>query len=231
MLLVRYPFRSVRAQPAAPRGDSGTRRFCLTAILSQHYSFYAVEADGKFVQSVRNLRHISVTVNCNDNQLASNVLKDEFYIEFRDEIYIEQKNKLMERLVRLCNKTEVVKTFSSQLMERIQKSMSHNNEILYDLLMEDIIWGDGDKISGFEVVNVDITNCNDQKIQNMISYNVEIEIKMFYSTSKEREMYKLMGNREFDIYYDFVTDKLLTKLYDSLTLGRCELSDFILLEN
>lgn len=65
----------------------------------------------------------------------------------------------------------------------------------------------------------------------MISYNVEIEIKMFYSTPKEREMYKLMGKREFDIYYDFETDKLLTKLYDSLTLGRCEISDFILLEN
>lgn len=178
-------------------------------------------------------KHINdvIVFYCNDNQLANNALKDEFYTEFRDEIYIEQKNKLMERLVRLCNKTEVVKTFSSQLMERIQKSMSHNNEILYALLMEDIIWGDGDKISGFEVVNVDITNCNDQKVQNMISYNVEIEIKMFYSTPKEREMYKLMGKREFDIYYDFETDKLLTKLYDSLTLGRCELSDFILLEN
>ena len=178
-------------------------------------------------------KHINdvIVFYCNDNQLASNVLKTEFYTEFRDEIYIEQKNKLMKRLVLLCNKTEVVKTFSSQLTERIQKSMSHNNEILYDLLMESSVWNDGEKISGFEVLNVDIINCNEQKVQDMILYNVEIEIRMFYSTSKEREMYKLMGKREFDIYYDFEIDRLLTKSYDSLVLGRCEAVDYIYLEN
>lgn len=178
-------------------------------------------------------KHINdiIVFYCNDNLLASNALKVEFYTEFRDEIYIEQKDKLMERLALLCNKTEIAKTFSSQLAERIQKSMSHNNEYFYDLLMENTIWSDGDKISGFEVKNIDIANCNDEKVQNKILYNVEVEIKMFYSTPKEREMYKLIGKREFDIYYDFETDKLLTKSYDSLTLGRCEMFDFISLEN
>lgn len=178
-------------------------------------------------------KHINdvIVFYCNDNLLASNALKAEFYTEFRDEIYFEQKDKLMERLVLLCNKTEVVKTFSSQLMERIRKSMNHNNEYFYDLLMEDSIWSDRDKISGFEVRNIDIVNCNDEKIQNKILYNVEVEIKLFYSTPMEREMYKLVGEREFDIYYDFETDKLLIKSYDSLTLGRCEMSDFIPLEN
>lgn len=163
--------------------------------------------------------------------MSSSILKDEFYEEFRDEIYIEQKNQLINRLVILCDKKEVVKSFSSQLKERIEKSVSHNNEVFYDLLMDDAIWNNGDRISGFEVNSVNIINCDDQKLHNKILYNVEIEIKMFYSNSREREMYKLIGEREFDIYYDFETDELLLKSYDSLTLGRCQLSDYVHIEN
>lgn len=98
-------------------------------------------------------KHINDTIvfYCNDNLLASNALRKEFKEDFRDEIYIEQKNALMKRLTTLCNKNETEKTFSSQLNERIENCLSHNNEILYDLLMEDSVWNDGDTISDFEV--------------------------------------------------------------------------------
>lgn len=74
----------------------------------------------------------------------------------------------MKRLTTLCNKNETEKTFSSQLNERIENCLSHNNEILYDLLMEDSVWNDGDTISDFEVKKVNILNCNDIKIHNRI---------------------------------------------------------------
>lgn len=177
-------------------------------------------------------KHINdiIVFYCNDNLLLGSVLKNEFYKEFRDEIYIEQKDHLMNRLSLLCDKKEVIKTFSSQLRERIEKSVSHNNDFLYDFLMDDATWDDGDKISGFEVISVNIINCDEQKLNNKILYNVEIEIKLFYANQNEREMYKLAGEREFDIYYDFGTDELLLKSYDSLTLGRCELSDYFPIE-
>lgn len=177
-------------------------------------------------------KHINDTIvfYCNDNLLASNVLEKEFKEDFRDEIYIEQKDKLMKRLTALCNKTELVQTFSSQLNERILICMSHNNEKLYDLLMEDTVWADGDVISDFEVKKVNILNCNDEKVHNKILYSVEIEIKMYYLKQKERDMYKIVGVRQFDIYYDFKEDTLETKSYDGLTIGRCECTDFRLLE-
>lgn len=177
-------------------------------------------------------KHINdiIVFYCNDNLLSSSTLKEEFYTEFRDQIYIEQKDQLMNRLAILCDKKEVVKSFSSQLKERIERSVSQSNEVFYDLLMDNAVWNDGDRISGFEVNNVNITNCNDQKLHNRILYNIEIEIKMFYSNLIEREMYKIVGEREFDIYYDFETDELLLKAYDMLTLGRCELLDFVPIE-
>ena len=53
-------------------------------------------------------KHINDTIvfYCNDNLLASNALRKEFKEDFRDEIYIEQKNALMKRLTTLCNKNE-----------------------------------------------------------------------------------------------------------------------------
>ena len=177
-------------------------------------------------------KHINDTIvfYCNDNLLASNALRKEFKEDFRDEIYIEQKNALMKRLTTLCNKNETVKTFSSQLNERIEICLSHNNEILYDLLMEDHVWNDGDTISDFEVKKVNILNCNDIKIHNRILYKVEIEIKMYYAKRKDRDMYKIIGERQFDIYYDFNDDVLLTNHYETLTMGDCNVSDFIVLE-
>ena len=177
-------------------------------------------------------KHINdiIVFYCNDNLLASNALKKEFKEEFRDEIYIEQKNALMKRLTTLCNKNEMIKTFSSQLNERIEICLSHNNEILYDLLMEDTVWNDGDAISDFEVKKVNILNCNDIKIHNRILYKVEIEIKMYYSKYEDRDMYKIMGERQFDIYYDFNDDVLLTNHYETLTMGDCNISDFIVLD-
>lgn len=177
-------------------------------------------------------KHINdiIVFYCNDNLLASNALRKEFKEDFRDEIYIEQKDALMKRLITLCNKNEMVKTFSSQLNERIEVCLSHNNEILYDLLMEDTVWNDGDKISDFEVKKVNILNCNDIKIHNRILYKVEIEIKMYYSKDKYRDMYKIMGERQFDIYYDFTDDVILTNHYENLTMGDCNVSDFIMLE-
>ena len=158
-------------------------------------------------------KHINDTIvfYCNDNLLASNALRKEFKEDFRDEIYIEQKNALMKRLTTLCNKNETEKTFSSQLNERIENCLSHNNEILYDLLMEDLVW-------------------NDIKIYNRILYKVEIEIKMYYAKCKDRDMYKIIGERQFDIYYDFSDDILLTNHYETLTMGDCNVSDFIVLE-
>ena len=167
---------------------------------------------------------------CNDNLLASNALRKEFKEDFRDEIYIEQKNALMKRLTTLCNKNETVKTFSSQLNERIEICLSHNNEIFYDLLMEDVVWNDEDTISDFEVKKVNILNCNDIKIHNRILYKVEIEIKMYYAKRKDRDMYKIIGERQFDIYYDFNDDVLLTNHYETLTMSDCNVSDFIVLE-
>ena len=177
-------------------------------------------------------KHINdiIVFYCNDNLLASNALRKEFKEDFRDEIYIEQKDALMKRLITLCNKNEIVKTFSSQLNERIEVCLSHNNEILYDLLMEDSVWNDGDTISDFEVKKVNILNCNDIKIHNRILYKVEIEIKMYYSKDKDRDMYKIMGERQFDIYYDFTDDVILTNHYETLTMGDCNVSDFIVLE-
>ena len=177
-------------------------------------------------------KHINdiIVFYCNDNLLASNALRKEFKEDFRDEIYIEQKDALMKRLITLCNKNEIVKTFSSQLNERIEVCLSHNNEILYDLLMEDTVWNDGDKISDFEVKKVNILNCNDIKIHNRILYKVEIEIKMYYSKDKDRDMYKIMGERQFDIYYDFTDDVILTNHYENLIMGDCNVSDFIMLE-
>lgn len=177
-------------------------------------------------------KHINdiIVFYCNDNLLASNALRKEFKEDFRDEIYIEQKDALMKRLITLCNKNEMVKTFSSQLNERIEVCLSHNNEILYDLLMEDTVWNDGDIISDFEVKKVNILNCNDIKIHNRILYKVEIEIKMYYSKDKDRDMYKIMGERQFDIYYDFTDDVILTNHYENLTMGDCNVSDFIMLE-
>lgn len=177
-------------------------------------------------------KHINdiIVFYCNDNLLASNALRKEFKEDFRDEIYIEQKNALMKRLTTLCNKNETVKTFSSQLNERIESCLSHNNEILYDLLMEDPVWNDGDVISDFEVKKVNILNCNDIKIHNMILYKVEIEIKMYYAKHKDRDMYKIIGERQFDIYYDFNDDVLLTNHYETLTMGDCSVSDFIVIE-
>lgn len=178
-------------------------------------------------------KHINDTIvfYCNDNLLSSRTLQEEFYTEFRDQIYIEQKDQLMNRLAILCDKKEVEKSFSSQLKERIERSVSQSNEVFYDLLMDNAIWDDGDRISGFEVNDVSVINCNDQKLHNRILYNIEIEIRMFYPNSREREMYKLIGKREFDIYYDFETDELLLKSYDELTLGRCELLNFVPIEN
>ena len=175
-------------------------------------------------------KHINdiIVFYCNDNLLASNALRKEFKEDFRDEIYIEQKDALMKRLITLCNKNEIVKTFSSQLNERIEVCLSHNNEILYDLLMEDTVWNDGDKISDFEVKKVNILNCNDIKIHNRILYKVEI--KMYYSKDKDRDMYKIMGERQFDIYYDFTDDVILTNHYENLIMGDCNVSDFIMLE-
>lgn len=177
-------------------------------------------------------KHINdiIVFYCNDNLLASNALRKEFKEDFRDEIYIEQKDALMKRLITLCNKNEIVKTFSSQLNERIEVCLSHNNEILYDLLMEDTVWNDGDKISDFEVKKVNILNCNDIKIHNRILYKIEIEIKMYYSKDKDRDMYKIMGERQFDIYYDFTDDVILTNHYENLIMGDCNVSDFIMLE-
>lgn len=96
--------------------------------------------------------------------------------------------------------------------------------------MEDTVWADGDVISDFEVKKVNILNCNDEKVHNKILYSVEIEIKMYYLKQKERDMYKIVGVRQFDIYYDFKEDTLETKSYDGLTIGRCECTDFRLLE-
>ena len=177
-------------------------------------------------------KHINdiIVFYCNDNLLASNALRKEFKEDFRDEIYIEQKNALITRLTTLCNKNETVKTFSSQLNERIESCLSHNNEILYDLLMEDSVWNDGDVISDFEVKKVNILNCNDIKIHNRILYKVEIEIKMYYAKHKDRDMYKIIGERQFYIYYDFNDDVLLTNHYETLTMGDCSVSDFIVLE-
>ena len=177
-------------------------------------------------------KHINdmIVFYCNDNLLASNALIKEFKEDFRDEIYIEQKNALMKRLTILCNKNEMVKTFSSQLNERIEICMSHKNEILYDLLMENTVWNDGDTISDFEVKKVNILSCNDMKIHNRILYKVEIEIRMYYSKYKDRDMYKIMGERQFDIYYDFNDDVLLTNHYDNLTMEDCNTLDFIVLE-
>ena len=177
-------------------------------------------------------KHINdiIVFYCNDNLLASNALRKEFKEDFRDEIYIEQKNALMKRLTTLCNKNETEKTFSSQLNERIENCLSHNNEILYDLLMEDSVWNDGDTISDFEVKKVNILNCNDIKIHNRILYKVEIEIKMYYAKCKDRDMYKIIGERQLDIYYDFNDDVLLTNHYETLTMGDCNVSDFIVLE-
>ncbi len=177
-------------------------------------------------------KHINdiIVFYCNDSLLASNALRKEFKEDFRDEIYIEQKNELIKRLTTLCNKNEMVKTFSSQLNERIEMCMSHDNEILYDLLMGDTEWSDGDVISDFEVKKVNIINCNDIKIHNRILYKVEIEIKMYYSKYKNRDMYKIMGERQFDIYYDFNDDVLLINHYENLTMADCNISDFIVLE-
>ena len=178
-------------------------------------------------------KHINdiIIFYCNDNLLASNELKKEFYNEFRDDIYIEQKDKLMDRLSLLCKKSEIIKTFSSQLKERIQKCMTQNNIRFYDMLMQDNIWNDGDEITQFEIINVDIISCNDVKVCNKISYNVEIEIKMLYLENKDRENYKLFGVRQFDVYYDFKENVLLTKSYDGLTMARSEWSDFVRLED
>ena len=96
--------------------------------------------------------------------------------------------------------------------------------------MEDTVWNDGDAISDFEVKKVNILNCNDIKIHNRILYKVEIEIKMYYSKYEDRDMYKIMGERQFDIYYDFNDDVLLTNHYETLTMGDCNISDFIVLE-
>ena len=64
----------------------------------------------------------------------------------------------------------------------------------------------------------------------MILYKVEIEIKMYYAKHKDRDMYKIIGERQFDIYYDFNDDVLLTNHYETLTMGDCSVSDFIVIE-
>ena len=53
---------------------------------------------------------------------------------------------------------------------------------------------------------------------------------MYYSKYKNRDMYKIMGERQFDIYYDFNDDVLLTNHYESLTMADCNIFDFIVLE-
>lgn len=167
---------------------------------------------------------------CKDKLLTSNELKEEFNVEFRDDIYTESRDKLIEILNHLCKKKGVTQSFSSQLKERIYKSISDHNEILYDLLMEDNTWQDGEEIYDFKISKVNIISCDDRKKDNKIKYNVEADILLTYSTQRDREGYKNGGIRQFDIYYDFETDELLLKEYDSLTLGRCEWNDFLQIE-
>ena len=53
---------------------------------------------------------------------------------------------------------------------------------------------------------------------------------MYYAKHKDRDMYKIIGERQFYIYYDFNDDVLLTNHYETLTMGDCSVSDFIVLE-
>ena len=54
---------------------------------------------------------------------------------------------------------------------------------------------------------------------------------MYYAIHRDREMYKIIGKRQIDIYYDFDEDVLMTNSYDVLTMRRAELNNFFILEN
>lgn len=178
-------------------------------------------------------KHVNdiVIFYCNDNLVASNELEEEFYNEFRDKIYIQKKDTLLKKLIELCDKSEIIMSFSNKIESRVRNCIIDDNEKLIELLSNDMVWCDGDEISDFDILNVDIIDCQDEIIYNKIYYNVEIKIKMYYAIHRDREMYKIIGKRQIDIYYDFDEDVLMTNSYDVLTMRRAELNNFFILEN
>lgn len=178
-------------------------------------------------------KHVNdiVIFYCNDNLVASNELEEEFYNEFRDKIYIQKKDTLLKKLIELCDKSEIIMSFSNKIESRVRNCIIDDNEKLIELLSNDMVWCDGDEISDFDILNVDIIDCQDEIIYNKIYYNVEIKIKMYYAIHRDREMYKIIGKRQIDIYYDFDEDVLMTNSYDVLTMRRAELNNFFIWEN
>ena len=168
-------------------------------------------------------KHVNdiVIFYCNDNLVASNELEEEFYNEFRDKIYIQKKDTLLKKLIELCDKSEIIMSFSNKIEVRVHNCIIYDNEKLIELLSNDMVWCDGDEISDFDILDVDIIDCQDEIIHN----------KIYYAIHRDREMYKIIGKRQIDIYYDFDEDVLMTNSYDVLTMGRAELNNFFILEN
>lgn len=172
-------------------------------------------------------KHISDTVvlYCNDHLLSNPKLKNEYYDEFRDELFIEKKGELISRLTKLLD-TNLVKTFANQLEERIQNVFSKSNEIFVEFLMNDNTWGDGDRIIDFDICNSSVIECSDEKLDNKIMYVIKLDVVLKYKDDVCRENYKISGERYFDVYYDFEEDKFYLKDYDTLTMGRVSMFEY-----
>ncbi|MDD3140419.1 MAG: PIN domain-containing protein [Lachnospiraceae bacterium] len=172
--------------------------------------------------------HISDTIVLfsNDNLLTDVLLIKEYENEFRDNLHLvkEDKNQLLQVLSRILNaQTEL--SFEAQLEKRLSIALNEKNETFNDMMLEEHIWGDGTVIEGFQVKSMDIIGCSNEKIDDMLEYSIELSIFLWYENITYLEDYKLEKIRQFDIFYDFISDDFYVQEYDNLVLGRCRLNN------
>lgn len=168
----------------------------------------------------------SMVLFSNDNLLMDAVLKEEYESEFRDNLHLvkQDKNQLLQTISRILN-TKTTLSFEAQLEQRLSIVLNEKNEIFNNMMIEENIWADGTLIKDFQVESIDIIDCSNEKINNMLEYSIEISILLNYENYIHLEDYKLQKIREFDIFYDFISDDFYTQEYDNLVLGRCRLNN------